>query len=329
MQQSSRRLTVRTPQVENDADEFGAEVRAGLTGEHKTLPCRFLYDRRGSELFEQICELPEYYVTRTEREILENNADAIAALFPEDLAMVELGSGSSSKTRVLIEAFLRSNGRLRYVPMDISKKMLVESSEALLEDYDGLKIVAIAAEYSTGLRQLGREAIERKLILWLGSTLGNFERKDSARFLARIKATMTGDDRLLVGIDLRKDKAVLEAAYDDAQGVTAKFNLNLLVRINSELGGNFDLRHFRHEASYEEESGRVRSNIVSLREQTVHIRELDMYVEFTAEERIHTENSHKYSLAEIDALAQASGLRVTQQWFDSDDRFALNLFAPA
>lgn len=328
MPPSSERLTVIVPTEDPEFTDFACEVREGLTNLPKRLPCRFLYDSQGSELFERICELPEYYVTRTEKEILEEHAEELASLFPEDTTMVELGSGSSAKTRVLIEAFLRSNGRLQYVPMDISRTILVESSEALLKSYRGLEIIAIAAEYNAGLRQLGAHAPERKLVLWLGSTLGNFERAEAARFVEKIRRTLNPRDRLLVGIDLRKEKDVLEKAYDDSQGVTAKFNLNLLARINRELDGHFRLARFRHHARYDETAGRVESSLVSVCEQRVRIDELDREVEFAKGERIHTENSYKYSLEEIDTLAYRAGLRTEHRWFDDGERFSLNLFAP-
>ncbi len=328
MHQPNGRLTLIVPNKDPEFDDFEHEVREGLTSSPKRLPCRFLYDHRGSELFERICELPEYYVTRTEREILECHAEEIVSLFPEETTMVELGSGSSAKTRVLIEAFLESNGRLRYVPMDISRTILVESSEALLQEYGGLKIIAIAAEYNAGLQHLGPHAPERKLVLWLGSTLGNFERPEAARFVERIRRTLEPTDRLLIGIDLRKDRATLERAYDDSQGVTAEFNLNLLARTNRELGGHFRLRNFRHQARYDERVGRVESHIVSLRKQSVRIDALDLEVGFAQDEKIHTENSYKYSLEEIETLAHSAGLKTEHRWFDDRRRFSLNLFAP-
>lgn len=307
---------------------FADDVRAGLTASPKRLSCRYFYDEAGSQLFEEICELPEYYLTRTERGILERCAGEIASLFPGDTALVELGSGSAVKTRLLIEAFLGRHGALRYIPIDISQSILEESSLALLGDYPGLEILGIAAEYRDGLRRLAAETGRPKLVLWLGSNVGNLDRPEAAAFLLRVRETMTPRDRLLMGVDMRKDRATLEAAYDDARGVTARFNLNLLERINRELGGGFDLRAFRHRAVYNEEAGRIEMYLRSLREQRVRIEGLDLDLAFAAGEAVHTENSYKYSPAELRELAAAAGFRLERQWTDERGFFTENLLAP-
>jgi len=304
------------------------DVEAGLTASPKRLPCRYFYDAQGSLLFEEICELPEYYLTRTERAILLERAAEIVALFPEETALVELGSGSAAKTRLLIEAFLDRRPRLCYLPVDISPTILEDSSRALMAEYPRLDIEAIAATYEDGLARLQVETERRKLILWLGSNVRNLDRPEAARFLCQVNSTMTPWDRLLVGIDMRKDRAVLERAYDDAQGVTARFNLNLLARINTELGGGFDLSTFRHRAVYDEELGRVEMHLESVTAQRVRVEHLHLEVDFEAGETIHTENSYKYSSAEIASLCRAAGLRVERQWSDAEGRFSLNLLAP-
>lgn len=308
---------------------FARDVSAGLSASPKRLDCRYFYDADGSRLFEAICRLPEYYLTRAEQEILLTRTTEILATCPPNLTLVELGSGSASKTRVLIEALLQRQGRLRYVPVDISRSALEQSSRALLHDYDTLQIVAIAAEYQDGLQQLSSVIEGPRLILWLGSNVGNFERAAASEFLRQIRRWMMPSDRLLVGIDLRKSRAVLEAAYDDAQGVTAQFNLNLLARINRELGGHFDLQGFRHRATYDEQAGCVQMYLESVREQTVLIDRLGLTVCFSAGEAIHTENSYKYSFAEIERLAEAAGLRLEGQWLDTQQQFSENMFAPA
>jgi dimethylhistidine N-methyltransferase len=211
--------------------------------------------------------------------------------------------------------------------MDICRTVLEESSLELLRAYPKLEIVAIAAEYQEGLRHLRTDGEPPKLVLWLGSNIGNFERTAAAAFLAQVRGTMTPVDRLLVGIDLRKDRNILEAAYDDAQGVTAEFNRNLLARINRDLAGRFDLGKFRHHAYYDETAGRIEIYLISTCAQQVPIGRLGLEVPFAAEEAIHTENSYKYSLAEIDELAHAAGLTLQQRWLDADGRFSLNLFA--
>lgn len=329
----SQRLRVLAPAVAEVETDFAHDVAAGLTDRPRHLHCRYFYDEQGSLLFEQICALPEYYLTRAEAEILGRHAAELAALMPASGALVELGSGSSVKTRLLIEALLRRHGQLRYAAIDISRTMLESSARELLADYPALEMTAVAAEYRAGLALLlqdgGRAAATGpRLILWLGSNVGNFHRDEAAAFLAGVRAGMRPGDRLLMGVDLRKDRAVLEPAYDDAQGVTARFNLNLLARINRELGGDFVLDDFEHRAVYDEVLGRVEIYISSTRAQRVTVRGLGLTIDFAAGEAIHTENSYKYSLPEIVALAEAAGLYVERQWFDEARRFSENLLAP-
>jgi dimethylhistidine N-methyltransferase len=309
-------------------DAFARDVRAGLTSQPKQLSCCFFYDAEGSALFEAICDLPEYYLTRAERAILQKHADAIAARFPHGARLVELGSGNSSKTRLLIEAFLRRQETLEYVPLDICRVVLQETALELLRAYPQLAITAIAAEYHEGLQHLGGSSPVPKLILWLGSNVGNFHRSEAIEFLRKVRGTMAAADRLLLGVDLRKERQRLEAAYDDAQGVTAAFNLNLLERINRELGGRFDRAAFHHQAVYSEAIGRVEMYLVSNCSQTVRIDALDLDVPFAATEAVHTENSYKYSFAEIEALAHAAGLQIEERWLDRDGSFSVSLLGP-
>ena len=308
---------------------FGEEVERGLTGPSKRIPCRFLYDERGSRLFEQICGTPEYYVTRAEHEILADRSEEIANIFPSPITLAELGSGSSSKTRLLIEALLRRHGGLRYLPVDISRTMLEASSLDLIDRYDALEIRAIASEYNAGLRHVGAETDRSKLIAWLGSNAGNYERADAAKLLGNVRSAMAPADRLLIGIDLRKDRETLENAYDDAQGITAKFTVNLLDRINRDLGGHFDLEQFRHRAVYDEAEGRMEIGLVSLRHQRVVVDALDLEIDLAVGEFIHLEHAVKYSPSEIKELAASAGMHAERGWLDSRKRFSLNLFAPA
>jgi L-histidine N-alpha-methyltransferase len=310
-------------------DAFARHVRAGLTNRPKHLSCCFFYDAEGSALFESICELPEYYLTRAERGILQEHAAAVAARFPRGARLVELGSGNSAKTRLLIEAFLKRQERLHYVPLDICGVILQETARELLRAYPRLTITAIAAEYQEGLQHLDASGDLPKLILWLGSNVGNFHRPEAADFLAKVRRTMSADDRLLLGVDLRKDRRRLEAAYDDAQGVTAAFNLNLLERINRELGGRFERDAFRHQAIYNEPAGRIEMYLVSNRAQTVRLDALELDAPFAAEEAIHTENSYKYSFAEIEELTRAAGLQIEERWLDKDGLFILTLLGAA
>jgi dimethylhistidine N-methyltransferase len=306
--------------------EFATDVAAGLTAKPKHLSCRYFYDGEGSRLFAAICELPEYYLTRAETEILERHARDIASLFQGDVTLIELGSGNAVKTRLLLETLLPGR-RVRYVPIDIWRPVLEESAADLLRRFPPLEIVAVAAEYHEGLRHLRSESDRPRLILWLGSNIGNFTREEAAAFLRRVRDTMTPADRMLVGVDLRKDRAVLEAAYDDAAGVTAAFNLNLLARINHELDGNFDLSAFQHRAIYNEDLGRIEMYLVSTQAQNVTIGRIGLTVRFAAGETIHTENSYKYSLAEIQAVATAAGLQDVRYWQDTAGRFELHLLA--
>ena len=311
------------------AAAFAQDVNAGLLAQPKSLPCRYFYDAEGSRLFEAICDLPEYYLTRAEREILVERSAELEARLPTGATLVELGSGSAEKTRILIGAMLPRRERLCYVPIDVSSEMLEGSARGLLGQYPGLEIMAIAGEYQDGLRHLRAHAGPPWLILWLGSSIGNLERHEAAVFLRQFSDAARSGDRLLIGVDMRKDRDVLVRAYDDATGVTARFNLNLLGRINRELRGRFDLARFRHRAVYNEPEGRIEMYLASTEAQRVAIDGLGIEVSFEAGEAIHTENSYKYSPAEIEALAEEAGLGLEAQWFDAGRRFSVNLFVPA
>ena len=304
-------------------DAFALAVRSGLRARPKTLPCRYFYDDRGSRLFEQICDLPEYYLTRTEDAILGEHADAMVAGWPGDPVMVELGSGSSSKTRRLIEAALRAYGGLHYVPIDVSKTILEESAEALVRGFPNLRVTGFAANYRDALAGVIERFDRPKLFVFLGSSLGNYEADDAVDLLSLLAASMDTADRLLLGTDLDKDPATLEAAYDDARGVTARFNLNLLERINRELGGRFDLDQFEHQARYRADRRRVEMHLVSRAAQEVVIPGAGVTVRFAEGESIHTENSHKYTPEVLRSLADRSGFEEEAVWVDPRGLFRL------
>jgi dimethylhistidine N-methyltransferase len=323
----ARYRMIETP-AERDAADFASAVADGLTRAEKSLPCRFLYDARGSRLFEAICALPEYYLTRAEHEILTARAGAIAERFAQPATLAELGSGSARKTRLLIEAFLARHGTLRYVPIDISRSALTASARGLLERYPGLEVHAIASEYEEGLRLLRALTPGPKLVAWLGSNVGNFDRDAAAAFLRRVRAALGPADRVLLGVDLRKPRAILEAAYDDAQGVTARFTRNLLVRIDRELGGRFGADSFAHRARWREDEGRIEIHLVSRRAQRIAIAALGLELDFEAGEAIHIEDSFKYSPAEIDALLARASLRGDARWLDAQSRYSLVLCEP-
>ncbi len=306
---------------------FAGDVGRGLGDCPKHLDCRYFYDYEGSLLFEEICGLPEYYQTRTESRILERNAGEIVGGLPEDVVLVELGSGSSSKTTIIIEALLGKYGSASYTPIDISRAMLEESAAQLRAKYDGLEIVSIAAEYREGLARLREFDKRPELILWLGSSIGNFERTGAVAFLKGITTGLTEHDRLLIGFDLVKDLDVLKKAYNDSRGVTAAFDLNLLARINRELGGGFDIDSFEHIAEYNTDKDRIEMYLCSTKDQDVRIESLGRTFHFEKGERIHTENSHKYTHEAIKEISGEVGLDIIRQWNDSRDWFNLTLFS--
>jgi len=326
--ETSERLRFIEYPGEDPREALARDVLAGLTATPKRLSCQFLYDAEGSRLFEEITRQPEYYPTRAEVSILETKAREIVSSLPEDVELVEFGGGSAKKTRILLDALFEERDRVYLETVDISRAMLEESARALLADYPGLSITAVAGEYRDGLEELGKSHERPRLILWLGSNVGNFPREEGAAFLREVADVMDPSDRVLLGVDLRKDPSVLERAYDDAAGVTRRFSKNLLARINRELGGNFDLDRFDHRAVYQDAPGRVYISLVSRAEQTVRIEGLDLDVHFDEGEAIHTEDSYKFSPAEIEALASGADLEVLQGWNEEEDRFRLNLLAP-
>jgi L-histidine N-alpha-methyltransferase len=301
------------------------DVRRGLSTQPKRFLPKYFYDQLGSQLFEAICLLPEYYLTRAENEILDRYADEIVAAVDGDITLIEMGSGSASKTRLLIEALLRKQADLLFIPVDISASALDSSSRILLQSYPQLRVEAYAADYFAGLTELAKKQRGRTLALFLGSNISNFDPDEALKFLRALRQVLQSGDALLLGADLKKDKDVLEAAYNDALGVTAAFNLNVLARINRELGGNFDLRAFQHRAFYNEVLGRVEIYIESTREQTVAISQLEMEVQFQAGEQIHTENSYKYDLTDIGKLAGETRFERGQTWLDEGKQFSSNL----
>jgi len=301
------------------------DVRKGLSAQPKRFLPKYFYDELGSQLFEAICLLPEYYLTRAENDILQRYSDEIVAAISGQKTLVEMGSGSASKTRLIIEALLRRQSELLFMPVDISATALESSSRILLQSYPRLTIEAYAADYFAGLAELGKRPRARTLALFLGSNISNFDPDEALRFLRAMRSVLQKGDALLLGADLKKDPAILDAAYNDALGVTSAFNLNVLARINRELGGTFDLRAFKHRAFYNQSEGRVEIYIESLADQRVRIEKLDLEIEFAAGELIHTENSYKYDKANIAHLAVATGFELSRTWLDSEERFSSNL----
>jgi dimethylhistidine N-methyltransferase len=320
-----RRLSLYNLVKRDPLTGFAEDVRKGLSARPKRFLPKYFYDELGSQLFEAICLLPEYYLTRAENEILSRYSDDIVASLSGQITLLEMGSGSASKTRLIIEALLRRQSELLFLPVDISATALESSSRILLQSYPRLRIEAYAADYFAGLAELAKKPRPRTLALFLGSNISNFDLEEALRFLRAMRSVLQKGDALLLGADLKKDPAVLEAAYNDALGVTSAFNLNVLARINRELAGTFDLRSFQHRAFYNEEVGRIEIYIESLVHQRVRIEKLDLEVEFAAGELIHTENSYKYDRAGISQLATRTGFELSRTWLDSQERFSSNL----
>lgn len=305
-------------------ESFRDAVLAGLSRQAKAIPCRFLYDARGSALFEAICELPEYYLTRTETRILEANAGEIAALVGPRSALIEFGSGASRKVRILLAAL---ENPAAYVAIDISREALRAAASDLAQSFADLAVVAVCADYTRPLflPELPEAGEGRRLGFFPGSTIGNFSPREAVDFLAGCRQVLGRGGALLLGVDLKKDPALLHAAYNDAQGVSADFNLNLLVRINRELDGDFNLRRFAHDASYNAREGRIEIYIRSLADQIVTV--AGRRFRFAAGERIHTEDSWKFSRSEVHRLAGRAGFTLRRSWTDAQALFSLHLLS--
>ena len=309
----------------NVLTELARHVASGLHRAPKTLSSMYFYDDAGSRLFQQIMALPEYYPTRAEFAIFREHGPAIAAaLSPADggeFALVELGAGDGAKTKLLLRELLHNGPAFTYAPVDISAGAMTGLVAALAQELPNLSVVPVVADYATALTQL-RTRPGGKAVLFLGSNIGNFHPADRLDFLRHLAAPLAPADRLLIGFDLQKDPRRIRAAYDDAQGVTAAFNLNLLTRLNRELGANFDLAHWQHYTDYSPLNGAVRSFLVSTRAQQVSIEALDETFDFAAWEVIHTENSYKFTLPQIEELAAEAGLRVVTYFTDAAGDFA-------
>ncbi len=301
---------------------FLADVLVGLSDNPKRLPCKYFYDRRGSQLFEQICELDEYYLTRSELAIMRRFAPQMADQLGPGVMLIEFGSGSSLKTRLLLDHLV---DQVAYVPVDISGQHLQRSAEDISASYPTVQVLPVCADFTAEFELPVLDRIPACTAVYFpGSTIGNFPPDAAARLLSRIAELCGADGSLLIGIDLKKDVEIIEAAYNDRLGVTAEFNLNLLRRINRELGADFQLDQFRHRADYNETDGRIEMHLVSPREQTVSIAENSFA--FAKGESICTEFSHKYSVEEFEAIAARSGLTLSREWTDPRRHFAVLQF---
>jgi L-histidine N-alpha-methyltransferase len=303
---------------------FAEDVQLGLSSSPKTLPCKLFYDQAGSALFEQITRLPEYYPTRTELEILCEHGAEIASEVRPGVTVVELGSGTATKTTTLLQAFSRRQLRVPYFPVDISPAALAEARERVESQCTRVSVRPVVADFSHGFDFL-RSVPGRKLVLYLGSSIGNFDPGPAVEMLGQIRSQLAPGDALLLGTDLVKDPSILVPAYDDSQGVTEQFDKNILARLNRELGANFDLDFFRHIAIWNPDKSRMEIYLQSLRPQVVDLGLLNSHVKFANGERIHTENSYKYTMPMVRQMLEQSGFSLDATWFDRRTWFALHL----
>ena len=299
---------------------FAEELSQSIRKKQKSINPKFFYDQKGSELFEKICTIPEYYLTRSEISILNHLDGKLQPHLHGDFRLVELGSGSSQKTRILIDILTKLQNHVEYFPIDISK-ILKSSSITLQSDYKKLHITGIIDNYESGLEFIKNYDDMKNLIVFLGSSFGNFEPESGINFLRRINSLMKKDDLFLIGLDLVKNKDMLRSAYDDSQGITSQFNLNILSRINSELRGNFDKHKFTHYVVYDESKQKIEMYLRSLIKQTVEIPNADLTLEIDENELIHTENSYKYTIQQIEQMFTTSGFLIRDIWYDENGYF--------
>lgn len=311
--------------------EFVADVKEGLTSSPKYLKSKYFYDERGDELFKSIMQLDEYYLTRCEFEIFSSQKEKILTLFSGNgtrFQLLEFGSGDGRKTKKLLEYFYESKVNFKYVPIDISKHILDELTIELKKSFSQLEVNAINKDYFTALRELYLEKTESKVILFLGSNIGNFIESKALEFLWLLRENLHLNDKVMIGFDLKKDPEVIYRAYNDRAGVTRAFNLNLLQRINREMDGNFDITKFYHFPIYEPISGQARSFLISKVNQEVNIKAIDLKIAFVANEPIHMEISQKYDLEQINSLALNSGFAVIDNLFDCKHYFVDSIWQP-
>lgn len=304
---------------------FANDITHGLTRKNKFISSKYFYDEKGSYLFDQICNLSEYYLTRKEIEILSSIKSDLSKYLAGVTALVELGSGMAIKTKYLFDVLSVNQNKLEYFPIDISD-VVRESSERLEGMFDNLKITGIVGQYENGL-DLIEEIDDKKLIVFFGSSIGNFDQQDMISFLRKIRKTMKPGDLFLLGLDLVKDKKILENAYDDSEGITREFNLNILQRINSELGGNFDLAEFEHVAFYNTKEKRIEMHLRSKVKQQIVLNKINLSLNIEKDEMIRTEYSYKYAISQIKQLAENTGLDIAKVWSDKQNYFALVLFS--
>lgn len=319
--------TIGLPRLSSIREQMASAVCEGLMSKPKWLPAWLFYDAAGSELFSRITEIPEYYLTRTERGILADHADEIVGLAADSdaLRIVELGAGSADKTRLLLSAAVDRQDTVIYEPVDVSPSALEEAQDRIEREIPGVIVLPRVEDYTHRLELDAANFGERRLVLYIGSSIGNFEPNEADQLLANIRAGLVPGDSLLLGVDLVKEESTLLAAYDDAAGVTAEFNLNLLARLNRELGAGFDLGAFAHRAVWNASHSRIEMHLVSRKRQQVKIPTLDLKVDFAFGETIHTENSYKYKPGQAEAVLAEAGFVPLETWTDDRKPFAVCL----
>ena len=320
------RLCYYEPSKNKSQKTFVDELSSSLNQKQKSIHPKFFYDKNGSDLFERICKLPEYYLTRTEISILRKLDGKLSAYMNEEFRLVELGSGSSYKTRILLSMLEKLQKHVEYFPIDIST-ILKESTTTLLDDYKNLHMTGIIDNYESGLKFVKNYDNKKNLIVFLGSSFGNFDYEPGLQFLDQINSSMKDGDLFLIGLDLVKDANMLEHAYDDSQGITAQFNLNVLSRINSELDSDFNIDKFAHHIAYNESKNRVEIYLRSLENQQVDITKAGITLKVKHNELIHTENSYKYTIPKIKNMFSKTGFRIRDMWFDEKRYFCLVLLS--
>jgi L-histidine Nalpha-methyltransferase len=309
------------------SEQMASAVTDGLLSRARWLPSWLFYDAAGSKLFNQITELPEYYLTRTERAIFAAHAHEIVGLAAngDALRIVELGAGSADKTRLLLTAAVDRQDTVTYEPVDVSPSALEEAQERIEREIPGVLVSPRVEDYTKGLELDALTFGERRLVLYIGSSIGNFEPEEARRLLRSVRAAIVPGDSILLGVDLVKDESALLAAYDDAAGVTAEFNLNLLARLNRELGADFDLTAFAHRAVWNSAQSRIEMHLVSRKRQRIKISALDLKIDFALNESIHTENSYKYRPGQAEETLLTAGFTPVSTWTDDQKRFAVCL----
>jgi len=308
-----------TTDTDNDTELMYKEVLEGLGKSPKELPCKYFYDELGSQLFDQICELDEYYLTRTELRIMEQNINEISKVLGDEIMLIEYGSGSSEKIKIMLDNI---KGIKAYLPIDISMEHLVKSASQIAAHYKELEVIPVCADYNNSFMiPMPRKSTKRKVVYFPGSTIGNFHPAEAEVFLSRISKVVNAEGGLLIGVDIKKDREVLHNAYNDQKGVTAQFNLNQLKHINNKLGSDFNLDAFKHDAIFNEQKGRIEMHLVSTKGQTVNVN--GSTFKFNKGESIWTESSYKYSVDEFASLAKKAGFIVEKVWIDDDLLFSV------